>query len=117
MGSTLCSTFFFFQAEDGIRDDLVTGVQTCALPIYLPVVDLPDLKTWPSMQLLLNQARDAVMANDIGKTLLSGEMARAMVSRLDPGSPILRHFHDAPFRKTRRPCPAARGPHTRPHPF
>src|SRR5258708_11780461 len=25
--------FFFCQAEDGIRDDLVTGVQTCALPI------------------------------------------------------------------------------------
>mgnify|MGYP006982555475 CR=1 FL=1 len=31
---------FFFQAEDGIRDRLVTGVQTCALPIFsepLPV--------------------------------------------------------------------------------
>src|SRR5258708_32542254 len=28
-------SFFFFQAEDGIRDDLVTGVQTCALPIYI----------------------------------------------------------------------------------
>ena len=28
-----CFSFFFFQAEDGIRDDLVTGVQTCALPI------------------------------------------------------------------------------------
>ena len=27
--------FFFFQAEDGIRDIGVTGVQTCALPIYL----------------------------------------------------------------------------------
>src|SRR5699024_11804901 len=27
---------FFFQAEDGIRDRNVTGVQTCALPIYLP---------------------------------------------------------------------------------
>src|SRR2546430_7419867 len=27
-------TFFFFQAEDGIRDLTVTGVQTCALPIY-----------------------------------------------------------------------------------
>src|SRR3954466_16431989 len=26
--------FFFFQAEDGIRDYRVTGVQTCALPIY-----------------------------------------------------------------------------------
>src|SRR5207244_10439941 len=30
------SIYFFFQAEDGIRDDLVTGVQTCALPISLP---------------------------------------------------------------------------------
>src|SRR5256884_7039228 len=27
--------FFFFQAEDGIRDVAVTGVQTCALPIYI----------------------------------------------------------------------------------
>ena len=25
---------FFFQAEDGIRDSMVTGVQTCALPIF-----------------------------------------------------------------------------------
>src|SRR2546429_6411810 len=30
--------FFFFQAEDGIRDVAVTGVQTCALPIYLFIV-------------------------------------------------------------------------------
>src|SRR2546426_3324651 len=29
-----CIFFFFFQAEDGIRDYKVTGVQTCALPIY-----------------------------------------------------------------------------------
>src|SRR5699024_11591729 len=29
-----CCSFFFFQAEDGIRDRNVTGVQTCALPIY-----------------------------------------------------------------------------------
>src|SRR5256885_4830784 len=28
------SVFFFFQAEDGIRDYKVTGVQTCALPIF-----------------------------------------------------------------------------------
>src|SRR5688500_20255348 len=27
--------YFFFQAEDGIRDYKVTGVQTCALPIYI----------------------------------------------------------------------------------
>src|SRR5438132_13834991 len=29
------SLFFFFQAEDGIRDHCVTGVQTCALPISM----------------------------------------------------------------------------------
>src|SRR5207253_4748915 len=29
--------FFFFQAEDGIRDGHVTGVQTCALPILVEV--------------------------------------------------------------------------------
>src|SRR2546430_15203009 len=30
----MCIFFFFFQAEDGIRDLTVTGVQTCALPIW-----------------------------------------------------------------------------------
>src|SRR5574338_1671683 len=30
--------FFFFQAEDGIRDAMVTGVQTCALPIWRTAV-------------------------------------------------------------------------------
>src|SRR5256884_6078546 len=33
------SVVFFFQAEDGIRDVAVTGVQTCALPISTPVFD------------------------------------------------------------------------------
>ena len=31
--------FFFFQAEDGIRDSPVTGVQTCALPISFSFID------------------------------------------------------------------------------
>src|SRR2546425_4830034 len=35
--------FFFFQAEDGIRDKLVTGVQTCALPISNKVRDALEL--------------------------------------------------------------------------
>src|SRR5690606_40965851 len=35
---------FFFQAEDGIRDFHVTGVQTCALPIYVKLRD-PALLT------------------------------------------------------------------------
>src|SRR3712207_8998631 len=33
-GVLLRCSLFFFQAEDGIRDIGVTGVQTCALPIY-----------------------------------------------------------------------------------
>src|SRR2546430_2374674 len=42
------TSFFFFQAEDGIRDLTVTGVQTCALPISLAnfvtgLRDLPQL--------------------------------------------------------------------------
>src|SRR2546430_5574711 len=32
---------FFFQAEDGIRDLTVTGVQTCALPIWSSALPLP----------------------------------------------------------------------------
>src|SRR5205809_3659136 len=36
-----CIVFFFFQAEDGIRDVAVTGVQTCALPIWRNFQDHP----------------------------------------------------------------------------
>src|SRR5260370_42253947 len=32
--------FFFFQAEDGIRDSSVTGVQTCALPISAGIIPI-----------------------------------------------------------------------------
>src|SRR5260370_42361388 len=39
--------FFFFQAEDGIRDSSVTGVQTCALPISLEyAVTIEDPTVW-----------------------------------------------------------------------
>src|SRR5256885_1747173 len=37
---------FFFQAEDGIRDYKVTGVQTCALPICQTVFPLSSRTTW-----------------------------------------------------------------------
>src|SRR2546425_664651 len=42
--------FFFFQAEDGIRDKLVTGVQTCALPIY---AGLWDAEAWRALRPLV----------------------------------------------------------------
>src|SRR5438034_6183765 len=44
-------SFFFFQAEDGIRDHCVTGVQTCALPIFDTLLARPKI-------------RDSVIAND-----------------------------------------------------
>src|SRR5436190_3489416 len=44
MALLILALLFFFQAEDGIRDHCVTGVQTCALPISRPsyLRDLPD---------------------------------------------------------------------------
>src|SRR5207244_6009322 len=42
---------FFFQAEDGIRDDLVTGVQTCALPISIPG-DVAECGVWRGRSLV-----------------------------------------------------------------
>src|SRR5688572_31897672 len=57
--------FFFFQAEDGIRDLTVTGVQTCALPICI----------WPRRilervhALVTNSARQAHRLLEIGVRL------------------------------------------------
>src|SRR5207249_9236030 len=42
----VCCVIFFFQAEDGIRDRNVTGVQTCALPIFgLNITGARDVET------------------------------------------------------------------------
>src|SRR5688500_19390918 len=41
--------FFFFQAEDGIRDYKVTGVQTCALPICPPQIVPSQLNTFTAL--------------------------------------------------------------------
>ena len=46
---------FFFQAEDGIRDDLVTGVQTCALPIS----GVPPLLNFQNFEAALRGSRAA----------------------------------------------------------
>ena len=43
MYTVISLLFFFFQAEDGIRDIGVTGVQTCALPISAKVNSAVDL--------------------------------------------------------------------------
>src|SRR5258707_6629062 len=43
--SSTLQSFFFFQAEDGIRDIGVTGVQTCALPISFTFQNIPPTYT------------------------------------------------------------------------
>src|SRR5215216_2099050 len=60
--------FFFFQAEDGIRDDLVTGVQTCALPISMnsvnklaALVGVPGYEDRSESQIM--EGRDQVRAD------------------------------------------------------
>src|SRR2546430_4902765 len=53
--------FFFFQAEDGIRDLTVTGVQTCALPIYLVAGIVP-----PNIQGHIDERQREIRQDDNG---------------------------------------------------
>src|SRR2546429_5212839 len=54
----LVHDLFFFQAEDGIRDVAVTGVQTCALPIFMlsGALIIETVFAWPGMGRLIVQA-------------------------------------------------------------
>src|SRR5438105_11429375 len=63
---------FFFQAEDGIRDPLVTGVQTCALPISTPTA----------------RPRRASCRSRCGTSAADSSRASARV-RWSPGSPSI----------------------------
>src|SRR5699024_8998398 len=59
----LFAFFFFFQAEDGIRDRNVTGVQTCALPIFWPLTETqitpPSVEEWiDACEQLLGKSAD-----------------------------------------------------------
>src|SRR5256885_4908120 len=72
--------FFFFQAEDGIRDYKVTGVQTCALPISLEIAHagFPRIAADQQLERILvdrpflgveavlgDRVRDQVLARDL----------------------------------------------------
>src|SRR5256886_12488348 len=75
--SALCFRYvFFFQAEDGIRDLTVTGVQTCALPIYLSAL-LPSFRKADSDGLLetLHLAALATLSRAQSATLFSAHGA------------------------------------------
>src|SRR5439155_10656593 len=59
--------FFFFQAEDGIRDGHVTGVQTCALPILVR-----EGRRWPEPEY---RFKHALIQETAYRTLLSDRRA------------------------------------------
>src|SRR3712207_9450282 len=68
---------FFFQAEDGIRDIGVTGVQTCALPIFPRVVPNSREGTPVTVQGLARQSVHPYAANARGGARKSSEERRA----------------------------------------
>src|SRR2546430_4701101 len=70
------SVFFFFQAEDGIRDLTVTGVQTCALPICvaLELEGLSERERFPEGHHRRTQAR----------------LATSFMAAPEPGPPVWR---------------------------
>src|ERR1019366_8505150 len=65
------SFFFFFQAEDGIRDWSVTGVQTCALPIWGP----DSFNDGAGLHRLLTAARFVKAKMPLGKAELTDDEA------------------------------------------
>src|SRR5260221_9024244 len=72
--------FFFFQAEDGIRDHCVTGVQTCALPILEGSVEMACRGVMGG-DLLGDRSFDRASWHGMGttrvKTAAGGRMERA----------------------------------------
>src|SRR2546430_10303577 len=76
-----CCFVFFFQAEDGIRDLTVTGVQTCALPISYAVLD----HGWPFAVLV---APLAMLVGDLGLRRLPADAALGNATHLTAGSAV-----------------------------
>src|SRR2546430_13037509 len=88
-GTSRDVVFFFFQAEDGIRDLTVTGVQTCALPIFLrrrrrrglfcrrrgPVLFHGSARKETFQQLIIHA--NQILANNLERRLEALEIGRA----------------------------------------
>src|SRR2546427_1734040 len=79
--------FFFFQAEDGIRDLTVTGVQTCALPIWIRTINSQER----GLSIVLAYLRE-----------YDREASFLAVDRPDPALPLLHHLHLSAHRQIGR---------------
>src|SRR5438105_12864178 len=101
----LCS--FFFQAEDGIRDPLVTGVQTCALPILRLIADITSMcNVAEGIRIGMGMSRRAFDSahryaawQEAEKALLADIVPYASVEAIgslhefSPGQTTTRHYH------------------------
>src|SRR2546430_700274 len=84
MGGCCLAFFFFFQAEDGIRDLTVTGVQTCALPIFqdlFGVLVLVGVLMALANRLII-RPRQFHESNEIDALIILGLIATIMVGML-----------------------------------
>src|SRR5690606_39670649 len=77
---------FFFQAEDGIRDFHVTGVQTCALPISMATMDLIKLKGgFPANFLDVGGGATRERVTEAFKIILSDDKVKAVLVNIFGG--------------------------------
>src|SRR5258708_18311224 len=84
--------FFFFQAEDGIRDDLVTGVQTCALPIFIGVAPEdfagPEAFVNPDIYIPMHAYQHAVPGASADYLTSRKNRSAVLLGRLAPGASV-----------------------------
>src|SRR5690606_40502679 len=91
------SFFFFFQAEDGIRDFHVTGVQTCALPILAPASRIRcGVRYMALLPVSINRQAPAVPRTGRASARPPVAEPRSAAPMLDSGRPV----------RARQPSPA-----------
>src|ERR671938_745523 len=82
--------FLFFQAEDGIRDIGVTGVQTCALPISTVVNVKRSAPRPPGAKMAVNESGE--VSGAVSGGCVEGAVVEAATEVLKGGAPRLLHF-------------------------
>src|SRR6266508_6691804 len=97
--------FFFFQAEDGIRDGHVTGVQTCALPIWGPT---RGAGARPGNRPACTSARGRGPARPAGARSEERRVGKECISRWSPDHEKKQIKGRLGARKTERPVRSGR---------